>query len=358
MSLASLNLPHNDSLEEEEVRRAYAEPVMPWQVWASKALTHYMYPILIFPGTIGNVLALVVLQATSFRKTSCGFLLSALALVDIGVLNTELLRFWILNISKRSLDVRNLSEDGCKAHIFFSFVFPQLSSWTLVLVTIDRVVSVVMPLRSREICTKPRMVAAWIFVTVVLASLNIQGAVHAILKTVERGGRTFQVCAYDSNSTGSDTVRQVGTRIDFVFLAVLPMIIITTCNAFIIYKMFKAKMRRKLSLRAMRGSTSSRRGNQSSRTLTSATVMLVVVNITFVVTTIPKSAFYLAWPWPIKTFEDFASANLLYESCFFIYNISNACNFLLYCVSGTKFRRAATQLLCHHRVVDSFSGSK
>ena len=57
-----------------------------WQFNVHWEMFLYISPVLIIGGTLGNLLTLVVMQSQAFRSTPSSFILSALAVVDTGVL--------------------------------------------------------------------------------------------------------------------------------------------------------------------------------------------------------------------------------------------------------------------------------
>jgi hypothetical protein len=61
-----------------------------WQYAESIKWFKYCSPILITLATVGNALSVVTLQNPLFRSSSTSFILSALAVVDVGIVNTGL----------------------------------------------------------------------------------------------------------------------------------------------------------------------------------------------------------------------------------------------------------------------------
>ncbi|ESN92625.1 hypothetical protein HELRODRAFT_164701 [Helobdella robusta] len=132
-------------------------------------------PILLIAGICGNFLSLVVLASRPFRKSSAAFGLSTLAVVDSGVLFVSLLRHWVFYLSGDKIDVRTLfgSYWWCNLHVFLTYYLNQLSSWTLVLVTVERAVSVIAPLMVRSRFTRGRTVCAWFVISGLIFSINV-----------------------------------------------------------------------------------------------------------------------------------------------------------------------------------------
>ena len=129
-------------------------------------------PVLLVIGIFGNCLSLIVLIGPSFAKNSAAFGLSALAVVDTGVLVVSLLRQWIYYLTD-GFDVRVLFFSfGCKFQAFLSYFLSQLSSWTVVMVTIERALSVLCPLTVRSRITRSRTILFWVFLSCIIFLIN------------------------------------------------------------------------------------------------------------------------------------------------------------------------------------------
>jgi len=80
-----------------------------------------------------------------------------------------------------------------------------------------------------------------------------------------------------------------------------------------------------------------------SRRVTSSTMMLLVVSFTFVLTNSPMSVCmlgYETWLNRASSLRDVARLRLFHGVCSVLSFTGNASNFLLYCVGGSRFRRA------------------
>jgi len=95
-----------------------------WQYRRAKAIMQYALPVLLAFTTIDNVLAVVVLQHPTFRGSSTGFILSALAITDMLVVYTGLMRLWV--VFYFGFDFQTMSNSGCKFHVFFTYFTRQV----------------------------------------------------------------------------------------------------------------------------------------------------------------------------------------------------------------------------------------
>ena len=112
-----------------------------------------IYPVLILIlGSFGNLLSFCVLLRAAMRRYSTFCYLACLALVDIAVLLTFCVNF--IALYHFNYDIQNVSF-LCKLFAFCIYFLPQYSSWILVAVSIDRVISAKY-LRLAKTWSKPR----------------------------------------------------------------------------------------------------------------------------------------------------------------------------------------------------------
>jgi hypothetical protein len=280
----------------------------------------YVAPFLIIFGSAGNLVSIGVLRSRSFRGTSHALLLTVLACVDTGVLLTGLLRHFIVSVAY--IDIRTHSEAMCKVHIFLTYLFPQLSSWTLVLVTVERLIFLGLPLRAKAICTLHRVVIACIAMTSLLVAVNLHQLV--IAQRMEEGGQLY--CNHQTEH------EQLVAWLDFALLSLIPLLIIIPSNCFIAHTLYESNRMRKLRL-------GSQRAAHQANSLTSFTVMLLVVTSFFVITTLPVAIFFIGR----QTWDANHQVRIAYGACNMLYYLNSAVNFVLYCVSGSQFRLVLRQ---------------
>lgn len=98
-----------------------------------------VYPVLVFTlGSFGNLLSFCVLIRTGMRRYSTFCYLACLALVDLGVIITFSINF--ISLYHFDYDIQQ-EAFKCKLYAFCIYFLPQYSSWILVAVSIDRVIS-------------------------------------------------------------------------------------------------------------------------------------------------------------------------------------------------------------------------
>ena len=102
-------------------------------------------PVLFLVGTIGNLLTILVLSQNKNRRTTTAIFLIFLAISDIMILFTSYFSEWLYVMW--SFGFRQVNNVLCKLHVFLTYYSLQFSSWTLVIVTCERVISVINQLK-------------------------------------------------------------------------------------------------------------------------------------------------------------------------------------------------------------------
>ncbi len=293
--------------------------------------------VLVISGTVGNILSFIVLQSYVFRKLASSYILSALALVDTGVLLTGLLRHCILAFSGGTVDIRSYSSASCKIHTFLTFCLMQISAWTLVLVTTARLISAVVPYKAHIICSRRNVLLALSIVIAVLVLLNSH-----MFFTMDVTRNCFVLP--DGNVTAVEQClpkqqhttlwNSVWPWVDSIVCSLLPGGIILGENIAIATRVWVAKRTRRANLTINR---------QQSSNL-SVTTMLVGISVLFIVTNIPTVVYFFQFEVARRSFT---SATVIFHACAIVTLYCNhAFNFVIYSVFGrAHFWREVMALL-------------
>jgi hypothetical protein len=295
-----------------------------WEEQLSQALWDYVPPILCSLGTGLNVLTIVVLLVRRFGKASTRILLITLAFADTAVLLGVLLPQWF-SMSVR-MRVYDLTPASCAIHKFTTFFFFHFSSWNVMLVTVERWISVIYPFKAKVVCT-----AKTTYITLVTVSLLLF-ALNAHILFFEKLNERTNVCikATDAYLEFWDFTWR---WIDFVAYTCIPFLVILVCNVSILVVVIRSYNHRKQLQNPGRGGDS-----EKSARMTSMTYMLTTVSVTFIVLTLPVSVYYLSSSI-LVTDHDYAVDWLINDITNLISYLNNGINFLLYCFSGSQFRR-------------------
>ncbi|KAJ8311621.1 hypothetical protein KUTeg_010976 [Tegillarca granosa] len=284
-------------------------------------------PIMIVFGTIGNILSIKVLTRRNIRGTNSFVFLTVLAVSDTMVLYSGLLRQWILYTFE--VDIRHVHPMLCKTNIFFVYFTLQFSAWLLVLVTFDRVFATWFP---HSFIGK---VSHWIPITtasvlaVILIALNAHFFHGFEDLQYQVGNETIvQSCVRKDNEYRHFSI-EIWPWIDLVVFNLLPFLLLLIGSALIFIKVFQNRKALMTKIAPVSGR------------LLSLSKTLIILNTAFLLLNTPSSI-YLAgqttWYDDINE-KKFAVLNLVWAMVNILTYSNNTINFLLYCLSGSKFRQ-------------------
>ena len=297
-------------------------------------------------GTVGNILVvLVIARRKVLRLSTNGMYLMCLALADLLVLYTGLLRHWILHLT--DVNIRNTSDASCKVHLCLTYFATQLASWVLINLTMERVVAVFLPHRAKVIFTQPRAAVGLVITTVLVAVVNIpylwvfrlveHNDSHSINETTEN-----LICDADPH------LLQVSDALDWVHFAVasaVPFAIMAAANVAMAIEVFYKKRNQPGMIL-----------HRASGKFGNPTCLLLTVTTTFIVCTAPYSI-YLSLINNQELIENAGSKEetarlFLLGTCLTLLGYTNnSINFILYCLMGTRFRRECVNLFTKRKVI-------
>ncbi|XP_060081567.1 probable G-protein coupled receptor 139 [Ylistrum balloti] len=343
--ISSLNL-----TSEDQLLNFFSDPIIPLEEFTAfrvhKYLLLYVPPVMIFIGTIGNILSLAVFRA--YRgKVSTYTYLGALAIMDFLVIYIGLLRLWIAQLS--DFDIKDQSNWTCKMVNFLGYVCSDSSVWIIVAVTVERYIAVCYPLKASNQCRirKARFV---VFVQILgLCIINLH-FLWTLELNVVISDSTEQVC--DANPRFSKLVNTIWPWIDAGIYSFLPISILSVLNGFIIQKVYIAKKNRKHLLttntKTCRRNKESFSSGEYQTEIASKrlTTMLLMVSFTFFLTTLPMNIILIMTKsWNEQTQQQKAAFYLAKTVSELLMYLNHTINFFLYCISGRKFRRQMCSLL-------------
>ena len=237
-----------------------------WQEKAVLLMERYFVFILII-AWINNSLVIAVLQTQTYRGTSTGFLLTALACADIGYVSIGATRIWIERLT--GYDIITHSSMTCKSHSLVTIMLWGVSAWSLVLITIERLVCVCKPFRVREIFRFRNTVISWVIMTVTLFGFNL----HFIWTIELQNG----IC-YRSSFANLNEAKfwEIWVTTNLILTYGIPLCTILSCSVIIVVSIARRA--------AWRQNTST---TPTDGKISSTTVMLTVNSIVFVLLTGP-----------------------------------------------------------------------
>jgi hypothetical protein len=283
-------------------------------------------------GSAANVLVICVVSCRpAVRQGANGLHLVCLALADMGVLYTGLLRHLLLYAT--DFNIRDSSVVACKVHLFATYVATQMAAWALIHLTVERLGAVYLAHRVHLVFAIEHARIALLVNIILIALLN-----------------TPYLCTFTLVSVGNETKCDIEERwqtmsdaLDWTHIAVAsfaPFVTMAMANSAIVYKLYKDK--RSGAPRR----TSGRRGDPSC--------LLLVVTSTFILTTAPWSIFIAV----VNHFDllvdvgskDLSRLYLLGTSLALLSYVNHVLNFFLYCMMGSRFRAEFVNLIRRNRV--------
>ncbi|CAG5131821.1 unnamed protein product, partial [Candidula unifasciata] len=292
-------------------------------------------PVLIVFGTIGNLLSILVMSRRKMRSSNAAVYLISLAIADTGALIIGLLRFFV-------------AEPICKIRFWLTFVSLDISAWVLVAFTIERFLSVCFPHRLKTFCTQKSSIIAVVCIAVVMLAHNshfLYGYGDVII-TYENTSILVR-CIFVSDNY-SDFFYNIHIWISLCVNCFIPLVIFIVCNSFIATKVLlrSRKMHKiaedKTAKYASRESLAVTGRQESNSRLT---IMLFTVTIVFLITTAPIRVLFILLPsLQFQTSKDYAVLYLTHKVTVILMYTNNSVNFILYCVTGSKFRNEVLKM--------------
>jgi hypothetical protein len=303
-------------------------------------LSGYLSPLSAIAGMIGNQLSFSVMGRKRFRKHVFCFYIRALSVTDSGCLGWFLFGHLVLNIINVQTGglpflVRDLLY--CRLTIYFTYLFYDVSIWTVVAMTVDRFIAVRYPLKAKTMCTVGR---ARIYVAGNFGIHTIYYIPHLFRTSATGGNLEYQSSCYLPTEFFpiwfSDVLEAGHEIIDIL----VPMIVLLVLNVEIMITM-KSSRKDKHNLSATTDDAKA-----SSQDL-SLTIMLVLVTWIFIIFLLPYNLDYFFFH---VVFPDAGPANPTARSDSLEIGLVTAyvnitLNFYLYCFGCKNFRHELARLL-------------
>ncbi len=300
-----------------------------WEFNLADDLYKYLSLIILILGTLGNIISFVVFSTKSMSGSVSSIFFRALAIIDTIFLITALLRYWIIAVF--DYDIRLYHAVACKLHKYLVYWSGHLTGLILSAVALERTIGVSMPHRYKSLVTRKR--AKFLLATIILAI----GVLDSYLFVSQKLLVSFNVfCMTDPKFTWFHD--NIWFYMDITAYCFAPFTIICFSNVCIIYFVVRASIRRRKSMTT----------NQSSSNTSNLSTILITVSVVYLACTLPVELYiplFKAWQVPGITCKTFAQLHLYNAFSTLLGTVNSAVNFLLYCLSGSSFRRALKGLL-------------
>ena len=283
----------------------------------AKAIISIAAPILFLVGMIGNILIIVVIRRGALPSIATTLSFTYLAVVDMIVLVFGLVELWLYYYK---YDIM-INHTWCAIHLWLIYVGVSLSSWALVFITIQRTISIYLPLKNVSIATKSNTLIGLSVMTILICGLNLPmlwtlvlttGPPDAGLASAILTGNYFNSSTAAASLTtftrSNGTITTVDipslvapycvvppehytffygvwTWVDFAIACLVPTVILATGNLLIICRLTTATRKRQEM-------SQNQDGNNKKHNLS---IMLISITILFFVCTIPVTVVQIGY---------------------------------------------------------------
>ncbi|XP_060561831.1 putative G-protein coupled receptor F59B2.13 [Ruditapes philippinarum] len=294
-------------------------------------------PILIIFGLTGNIASLIILAQVKHRKTSTGVMLIFLTFTDSLILVFVVFVKWLQSVFE--VDIRSFSSVTCKVHVYLTYFLLQLSPWILVILTAERICSVLYIHKVRRIFTRRNVLILSLLCVVCLACLNS----HILY------GFTLD---YDLsfNKTSCQVAKneiyyfmfKIWPWIDFLFAFAIPFCVLLCGNIIVLRKIKESEhFRKSCTLQQSFYRPRRRKSSTITNRVSYFTKVAIFLSGTFIVCVSPFTIFAIGQPYwfPEETMTSRRHARLEFIGTVMhlLMYTNNAINFVLYILCSSKF---------------------
>ena len=291
---------------------------------------------------LANVLAFIVLS----RPTNCVMfhLLRSLAFADF---------FFLVGIFTSQILINLYSVVGILESVYLYngylikyispivLIFQTTSIWLTVIISIERYLAVCQPLLAHRICTVHKVNACVLLVFLIATSVNIPRFFER--KVVKDNDNVTYVSKDVVNITNNSIYRYIYcSAVYFLFLFLVPMTVMSLFTAKLIMKIRRANMDWEIFTRRPRRSSMTHKNlialRKNESTITRISLLIIIIFIMCGTPDLVVKTLVTIWNfrhnvWLVSLT---AVSNMLLV-------LNSACNFVIYCLVGRKFRSALTQ---------------
>ena len=296
-----------------------------------------IWPFLILFGTFGNVMIIVIHKRTALTSSVSVFFLT-LAASDLMAIFVTCLKAWIYLVFHFDLSAQN--DALCKLVYFILYVSGVLSAWTLVAMTAQRAVCVLLPHRANILCTVGKSKAIVALMVLFIAAIHTHLLYGLVIGMQKGHGSCVMLKAYES------FIFEIWTWVDMFIFSLLPWLCLAVSNSLLVWKLRLSLLEGKFNL----GSGQANRINDRKKKAKSISITLIAVSTAFLVLTFPMSFYHILTfiYWMNGSIDTLASSRAAYYTLQISSTLwyTNSCiNFYIYCLTGSKFRREAKEML-------------
>ena len=330
-----------------------------WAYIVGVGINRYGLPVIVVVGVFGNLVSMTIMFQRQNRQSSFSVYLGNLAMSDTCVLFGSAYYWVIVEILRRPF-----TDIECKILTWALNTFQENGFYLILSVTLDRVVAVRFPFRAAGWCRARRATIVSVAVFTAISAYNIPNLVFTKSDNVVM----CIMCRFDQ------VICIVGVLGTMVIMFAIPVVLLLSMNAVIIHAVCNSMKYRPGHSTDSRRETSNIESIEvdeisTAQSFQSASVQavrrsrkelssqdrnlistLLFVSFTFLLLNAPpvaRAVMNHVIPTE-RTPRNRAFDVLSFHITNKLYFVNNACNFFLYCLSGSKFRRDFLRLFPEH----------
>jgi hypothetical protein len=328
----------------------------------------FVVPCVVLFGVLGNALSIVVLGRDRIQP-STAFTLRALAAADITFLIFAICFTTIPTLIDEHIDSLSLRSQT-HHHLFILYAHPiyhatqMVSTWTLVLVTLERYILVCKPLHAVKFVTIKKLsigiTIIWIAALVFQVPLFFQTG--CIVKLVNSSSISCNQFLHSPPPT--DTGGKVGMTLRivdplyhliyrtlgyFLLRFILPFIILIYLSARLAQEIQRSRMRHDAIYASVLSNNN--HSNSSQERQGKYTRIVVTIVTLFCICLLPQAIFLL-----LLTLRNYKKLQLPADFTFafdsvasLLLTVNSSSNFIIYCVMRENFRKLLRKMICKKR---------
>ena len=279
-------------------------------------------------GTIGSLLAFLVLRRPVYQHSVSTFILKCLCIVNflkIEHLLVKALIIWDLNFSSANNTI-------CRMFKFAEMSLFTMSSWTLVVLAVGRTVAVYKPLFYKEIFTLKRVkiCLALVYSLSLICYCPVLYSARVVVYFDPILGKVTRACQRLNKNYYLYTVT-ILPWMDFALYSLVPFFILSITSIIIIKQTYiEYQISKQLTLNK----------NAPSNQNVNINSLLIGNSVAFLILTCPVSIFHVINFFnDISTdFSTFFNSLLFVQVGTFFRDLNSAAMFYMYFISGSRFR--------------------
>uniref|UniRef100_A0A914VMH2 G-protein coupled receptors family 1 profile domain-containing protein n=2 Tax=Plectus sambesii TaxID=2011161 RepID=A0A914VMH2_9BILA len=322
----------------------------------------YMFPVQLVVGVAGNALNLVVLLSKGMR-TKTNILLASVAFADICFLLFMFPATLMFNKTVSQFTWMKWLYLYLNPHFTgIANSFSIASAWFIVMVTIERLMVILWPLKARNFWKTTRLVVVialiWIASFTITFYYHIVYEVHSVNMTytwLDANGTNHSrpiVRRMSMVRPGMSEYKQVSTIVNILIVILIPLVVLATVNGLLV---FCLRRQQKFMFQSTKGDRTGAADNNNivsnpkrqQRAQRKVTIMVIVIVSAFTITNLPSAAVHLYEL--VRMIELDTRQSEIFQTVAVIANsfviTGKTLNFFLFCMSSTHFRLRLVRII-------------